>query len=100
MYKTPIYHDPFGNQFDAWAEATLIGTWEITLGAESYMEFSDQSDAALYLITWYQAHAYSTGADAGAFYCPYVPLTSSGVIVDSESVDSVTTFITRYSYMK
>lgn len=99
MFKTPVYHDPLSTQFDEWAVATLSGTWRVILDVESHVEFSDDADVTIYLITWYQPHTYSTGRDAGAFYCPYVPLTSSGVIMDSESVDSVTTFITRYGFI-
>jgi hypothetical protein len=99
MFKTPVYHDPYDSNFVEWALATLVGTWKVKLDVESFIEFSHEEDAIAYEITWYQVHAYSTGREAGAFYCPYVPLTSSGVIMDSESVDSVTTFITRYSLL-
>lgn len=34
--------------------------------------------------------------DAAAFYCPYVPLTSSGVVIDPQTFEPVVSFMTRY----
>ena len=38
--------------------------------------------------------------DAAAFYCPYVPLMSSGVDVDPDSFKPVVSFMTRYGYVE
>jgi hypothetical protein len=38
--------------------------------------------------------------DAAAFYCPYVPLTSSGVIIDPVTFEPVVSFMTRYGYVE
>lgn len=38
--------------------------------------------------------------DAAAFYCPYVPLTSSGVLVDPSTFEPVVSFMTRYGYVE
>lgn len=38
--------------------------------------------------------------DAAAYYCPYVPLTSSGVIVDPQTFEPVVSFMTRYGYIE
>lgn len=38
--------------------------------------------------------------DAAAFYCPYVPLMSSGVVMDPESFQPVVSFMTRYGYVE
>ena len=38
--------------------------------------------------------------DAAAFYCPYVPLMSSGVIVDPTTFEPVVSFMTRYGYIE
>jgi len=38
--------------------------------------------------------------DAAAFYCPYIPLMSSGVIVDPSSFEPVVSFMTRYGYVE
>ena len=38
--------------------------------------------------------------DAAAFYCPYVPLMSSGVVMDPETFQPVVSFMTRYGYVE
>lgn len=38
--------------------------------------------------------------DAAAYYCPYVPLTSSGVIMDPDTIEPVVSFMTRYGYLE
>ena len=37
-------------------------------------------------------------ADAAAFYCPYIPLMSSGVVLDPSTFEPVVGFMTRYGY--
>ena len=39
-------------------------------------------------------------ADAAAFYCPYVPLMSSGVVLDPSTFEPVVGFMTRYGYVE
>jgi hypothetical protein len=39
-------------------------------------------------------------ADAAAFYCPYIPLMSSGVVLDPGSFEPVVSFMTRYGYVE
>jgi hypothetical protein len=38
--------------------------------------------------------------DAAAFYCPYVPLMSSGVVIDPGTFEPVVSFMTRYGYVE
>lgn len=38
--------------------------------------------------------------DAAAFYCPYVPLTSSGTLIDPNTFEPVVSFLTRYGYIE
>ena len=38
--------------------------------------------------------------DAAAFYCPYILLMSSGVIVDPSTFEPVVSFMTRYGYVE
>ena len=38
--------------------------------------------------------------DAPAFYCPYVPLMSSGVVLDPSTFEPVVSFMTRYGYIE
>ena len=40
----------------------------------------------------------SSEADAAAFYCPYVPLMSSGVVLDPATLEPLVGFMTRYGY--
>ena len=40
----------------------------------------------------------STETDAAAFYCPYVPLMSSGVVMDPNTFEPTVSFMTRYGY--
>ena len=42
----------------------------------------------------------SSEADAAAFYCPYIPLMSSGVVLDPNSFEPVVSFMTRYGYVE
>ena len=42
----------------------------------------------------------SSEADAPAFYCPYIPLMSSGVVLDPSSFEPVVSFMTRYGYVE
>ncbi len=39
-------------------------------------------------------------ADAAAFYCPYIPLMSSGVVLDPTTFEPVVGFLTRYGYVE
>ena len=39
-------------------------------------------------------------SDAAAFYCPYVPLMSSGVVLDPSTFEPVVSFMTRYGYVE
>ncbi len=39
-------------------------------------------------------------ADAAAFYCPYIPLMSSGVVLDPATFEPVVGFMTRYGYVE
>jgi hypothetical protein len=42
----------------------------------------------------------SSESDAAAFYCPYVPLMSSGVVLDPATFEPVVGFMTRYGYVE
>jgi hypothetical protein len=42
----------------------------------------------------------SSEADAPAFYCPYIPLMSSGVVLDPATFEPVVGFLTRYGYVE
>jgi len=38
--------------------------------------------------------------DAAAFYCPYIPLMSSGTVLDPSTFEPVVSFMTRYGYVE
>ena len=42
----------------------------------------------------------STETDAAAFYCPYIPLMSSGTVLDPQTFEPVVSFMTRYGYVE
>ena len=42
----------------------------------------------------------SSEADAPSFYCPYIPLMSSGVVLDPTTFEPVVSFMTRYGYVE
>jgi len=42
----------------------------------------------------------SNETDAAAFYCPYIPLMSSGTVLDPQTFEPVVSFMTRYGYVE
>lgn len=42
----------------------------------------------------------TTETDAAAFYCPYIPLMSSGTVLDPTTFEPVVSFMTRYGYVE
>jgi len=42
----------------------------------------------------------ATETDAAAFYCPYIPLMSSGTVLDPATFEPVVSFMTRYGYVE
>lgn len=42
----------------------------------------------------------SSESDAAAFYCPYIPLMSSGIVLDPVTFEPVVSFMTRYGYVE
>ena len=42
----------------------------------------------------------SSESDAPAFYCPYIPLMSSGVVLDPSTFEPTISFLTRYGYVE
>jgi hypothetical protein len=78
--------------FEAPTNTKFVGTLNNTLRV-----YVDQyaSDATPVLVGYK-----GNEMDAAAFYCPYVPLTSSGVIVDPQTFEPVVSFMTRYGYVE
>jgi len=42
----------------------------------------------------------SSESDAPSFYCPYIPLMSSGTVLDPSTFEPVVSFMTRYGYVE
>ena len=42
----------------------------------------------------------SSESDAAAFYCPYIPLMSTGTVLDPDTLEPVVGFMTRYGYVE
>lgn len=42
----------------------------------------------------------SSETDGAAYFCPYIPLMSSGVVLDPNSFEPVVSFMTRYGYVE
>lgn len=87
----PVYEHVRDPDFHTWAQNNLEGSYELF---RTHIKFSHEQDLILYELSWHSTKTHVLGVPAG-FYCPYVPLTSSGVSVNPDTMDSVATFITR-----
>ncbi|AUS03026.1 capsid protein [Vibrio phage 2.275.O._10N.286.54.E11] len=68
---------------------TLNGTMKIYV--DTYAD--DQEDVLI-------GYKGSSEVDAAAFYCPYIPLMSSGVVMDPNTGELVVSFLSRYGYVE
>ena len=79
--------------FEAPTNTKFVGTLN---GAMRVFVNSYASDTASVLV----GYKGSSEADAPAFYCPYIPLMSSGVVLDPTSFEPVVSFMTRYGFVE
>ena len=79
--------------FEAPTNTKFVGTLN---GAMKIYVDSYASDTTPVLV----GYKGSSEADAAAFYCPYVPLMSSGVVLDPATFEPVVGFMTRYGYVE
>jgi hypothetical protein len=79
--------------FEAPTNTKFVGTLN---GAMRIYVDSYASDSTPVLV----GYKGSSEADAAAFYCPYVPLMSSGVVLDPSTFEPVVGFMTRYGYVE
>ena len=79
--------------FEAPTNTKFVGTLN---GAMKIYVNTYSSDSAKILVG-YKGTAES---DAAAFYCPYIPLMSSGVVLDPTTFEPVVSFMTRYGYVE
>ena len=82
--------------FEAPTNTKFVGTLNgaMRIYVDAYM--SDSTDANQVLV----GYKGTSEADAAAFYCPYIPLMSSGVVLDPATFEPVVGFLTRYGYVE
>jgi hypothetical protein len=78
--------------FEAPTNTKLVGTLNNTMKV-----YVNQYAANDDVLVGYKG---SSEADAAAFYCPYVPLMSSGTVLDPDTFEPVVSFMTRYGYVE
>jgi hypothetical protein len=81
--------------FEAPTNVKFVGTLNGTMRVYVDTYYTDGGAAHADVLMGYKG---STETDAAAFYCPYVPLMSSGVVMDPGTFEPVVSFMTRYGY--
>ena len=79
--------------FEAPTNTKVVGTLN---GAMRVFVNSYAQDTASVLV----GYKGTSEADAAAFYCPYIPLMSSGVVLDPSTFEPVVSFMTRYGFVE
>jgi len=78
--------------FEAPTNTKLVGTLNNTM--KVYVnQYSTNDD----VLVGYKGQSES---DAAAFYCPYVPLMSTGTVLDPNTLEPVVGFMSRYGYVE
>jgi hypothetical protein len=78
--------------FEAPTNTKLVGT--LNNAMKVYVNTYATSDDVLI------GYKGASESDAAAFYCPYIPLMSSGVVLDPTTFEPVVSFMTRYGYVE
>ena len=79
--------------FEAPTNTKMVGT--LNNAMKVYVNTYAGDDAAVLI-----GYKGSSESDAAAFYCPYIPLMSSGVVLDPTSFEPTVSFMTRYGYVE
>ena len=79
--------------FEAPTNTKLVGTLNSAMKVYVNTYATDTTD----ILIGYKG---SSESDAAAFYCPYIPLMSSGVVLDPSTFEPVVSFMTRYGYVE
>jgi hypothetical protein len=79
--------------FEAPTNTKFVGT--LNSAMKVYVNTYAADDSAI--VVGYKG---SSESDAAAFYCPYIPLMSSGVVLDPSTFEPVVSFMTRYGYVE
>jgi Major capsid protein Gp23 len=82
--------------FEAPTNTKFVGTLNgaMKIYVDAYKADTDDNNQVLI------GYKGSSEADAPAFYCPYIPLMSSGVVLDPQTFEPVVGFLTRYGYVE
>ena len=79
--------------FEAPTNTKMVGT--LNSAMKVYVNTYAQDNAAVLI-----GYKGTSESDAAAFYCPYIPLMSSGVVLDPSTFEPVVSFMTRYGYVE
>ena len=79
--------------FEAPTNTKFVGT----LNGSMRVYVDSYADDTIPVLVGYKG---TSEADAAAFYCPYIPLMSSGVVLDPSTFEPVVGFMTRYGYIE
>jgi len=79
--------------FEAPTNTKFVGTLNNSM--KIYVDTYARDDAPVLI-----GYKGSSESDAPAFYCPYIPLMSSGVVLDPATFEPVVSFMTRYGYIE
>jgi hypothetical protein len=83
--------------FEAPTNTKFVGTLNgaMRIYVDSYLTDSGADNSQVLI-----GYKGASEADAAAFYCPYIPLMSSGVVLDPATFEPVVGFLTRYGYVE
>jgi len=79
--------------FEAPTNTKMVGTLNNAMKVYVNTYASDNSPVLI-------GYKGTSESDAAAFYCPYIPLMSSGVVLDPSTFEPVVSFMTRYGYVE
>ena len=79
--------------FEAPTNTKFVGTLNSAMKVYVNTYAADSADVLI-------GYKGSSESDAAAFYCPYVPLMSSGVVLDPATFEQVVSFMTRHGYVE
>ena len=79
--------------FEAPTNTKMVGT--LNNAMRVYVNTYAADDSAVLI-----GYKGSSESDAAAFYCPYIPLMSSGVVLDPATFEPTVSFMTRYGYVE
>jgi len=79
--------------FEAPTNTKMVGTLNNAMKVYVNTYASDATDVLI-------GYKGASESDAAAFYCPYIPLMSSGVVLDPATFEPTVSFMTRYGYVE